>query len=1024
MQVIPALNRQRRREVDARMRRITRKLEACGTCTTSLNGGEHLIDKLTAGAPDPTNKYNGVVAAVGVATSIPQFAAAQSAPKESPVIVRRVTMLAALIGFVVTDQPKAKWKQTLRDLTSFQMADDVMRLASRMKGDEAYAVQVSLTFAFLKGATGDQLGAATDPMVIGYQRAMAAFDRMVESIRRQSMANAVSQKLNGLGVTPPLTPRPAVPMATLVQAAWWSDINEIGKAYAEARRAAGSPGTTGPTARRREMWQKWLQANPKTTRAEFVNIVRNDPNDKTGYFEFGPRGYAVGSRDVVNMPPEGGWTEGLVKVFYYEAHGFYPNAPRTTYWLNTARGQILLAGRWVTNPAKPNPLTIAEFVFDVKNNVNDKRGVFFEGGPNECREAAPRTDAAWIKEDCEFNATAEGDAQARVRKVGNVAVLFQEVTGFAPTPCDINYYSQFNKCSAEEYRTLIRAKEAAGRPPPLPSETNPKTAYDIVTEWVSNNIGKAFDFVIVKLQEMGKAATGLLCSGFEKLFTGSLAPVGGVLCSIVKLTLGGAISAIASAAAILKIVFVGLGEFFANLLAGQLLPEDGYMKDVEAGIKTTKKKGAVMALVEMVNAIVVIALGGTFSSILGVPIVDAELTADQRAQGVKSLETLGRELPPTFTIMLVASVLALVFAPSPQSIAGLVLTLVPAISKIVGPVLKARIPKFRDMPIQQITAGIEAIVKIGAMVIMQAIGLADVFDRFGKALERYYNKITASGPAGQQARQALLTSFTAEFPKAWNRFMESIKTAKLMEAKDGLLQLLGVIPDLLIAIAQHDPDLAEVAQTAQQIVNTAKSAYQQAQEIWAEAMKEFKNPEDAINAIRAEMDKFRQQLDQLCADPKFKALPACQFPREQQTEKIVTVEKIVYRDRAPEPAKTGAVSGETKVTTAVVTTKPQIPPVGTTVRTDAGEIKVISVSPGVVTNKNGEVVAIVPPPAPPAAPPPVVVAEPGTPLTPDIFVQPKKKGGAAPLVLAAGGFAVGGPVGAAIGLVVGLVAAK
>jgi len=1024
MQVLPSLNRERRREVDARMRRITRKLQACGSCSTPLNGQPHLIDKITEGAADPTQKYAGVVAAVGVATSIPQFAAAQK-EKETPVILRRVTTLAALIGFVVTDQPKEKWRETLRGLTSFQMADDVLRLASRLKGDEAYAVQVSLTFAFLKGATGEQIGVQNDAFVLGYQKALASFDRMIESIRGQTIA-ATAQRLNGLGViSTPLVTSPR-PTATVTPSAWWADTNEIGKAFAEGRRAAGSVGTTGPTPRRREMWQKWLQANPNTSRAAFVLAVKNDPNDKTGYFEFGPNGYIVGSRDVVNAPPAAGWNEGLVKVFYYEKHGFYPNAPRTRFWLDAAEGYRRdLAGNRVRVSA---PKTIAEFVFDVANNVNDKRGVYFEGGPSECKaDQYIRTDAAWIKEDCEINWDAAGDTAARGRKAANVATIFKEVTGFDPTPCDINYYTQYNKCTADDFRKLIPEKEAAGRPVPAKSDIDPRSGLDIVTEWVTNNIGKAFDLVIVQLSKMASAATGLLCSGFEKLFTGPLAPVGGVLCTIVKLTLGGAVSAIAGGVAILKVIFVGLGEFFSNLFAGQLLPEDGYMKDIEAGRPTTKKKGAVMALVEMVNAIVVIALGSTFSTVLGIPIVDAALTADQRAQGLKSLETLGRELPPTFTIMLVSSVLSLIFGgPTPVAISGLILVLTPAISKIVGPVLKTKTVKFKDVPMEQITAGVEAIVKIGAMVVMQAMNITDVFKKFATALERYWNKLTSGDPA---ARQALVDSFAKEFPRAWNRFMENIKVAKIMEAKDGILQLLSIIPDLLVAIAQHDPDLAEVASTAQTIVETAKSAYQQAQDIWADAMKEFKNPEEAVKAIRRELDKFRQQLDAYCADPKFKNLAECQFPRERQTEKIVTVEKIVYRDRAPEPAKTGAISGETKVTTSYVpvntqTPPPKIPAVGTTVQTDAGSIKVVNVSPGVVTDtKTGQVVAIIPPP--PQTPPPVIIAPPGTPLTPDVFVRPvAKKGGAAPFVLAAGGFAVGGPVGAAIGLVVGLVAAK
>lgn len=365
-------------------------------------------------------------------------------------------------------------------------------------------------------------------------------------------------------------------------------------------------------------------------------------------------------------------------------------------------------------------------------------------------------------------------------------------------------------------------------------------------------VESALDWVVTKLGEMGRSATGLLCKAMEAIFTGQLQPVGGVICSIIRLTLGGLFDATRSLIAVTKILFTGLANFFAAL----------FRPDMNA---------AAIALVEMVNQIVIVLLGGTFSSYIGIPIVDAELTPQQKADGVKSLEAIGKALPGMFTISLVASVLGIVFGgPTPGSISALIVTLSPAVVEILAPVLKSGqiAEKFKQMPIEEIRKGIAVVIKIGSMVVAGVMQLPDVIRKFGVAIKGFADRMIKL----PDARQRFMQEFMNNFTPAWNKFMDKVKVVNLLNAVTAAKELFKFLPDLIQAIAQSDPDLADAIDATKEIVDSAKSIVVRAKEVWKQAFDEAPRP-DKIRLAFEQFTESQRQLALLCASNS--ASPYC-----------------------------------------------------------------------------------------------------------------------------------------------------
>lgn len=644
---------------------------------------------------------------------------------------------------------------------------------------------------------------------------------------------------------------------------------------------------------------------------------------------------------------------------YKEATGYFPQPVRLDLWVRDNQS---------TNR------DYAAFVQIVKNNADDKRGVWGVGSPNECKETI-KSGKDWITEDCEVNATDAGDTAARLKKIDLVRRAFTQATGLQPTACDINYYTQYKYCTLDTYLVEVKKKEAGGRPAPTQSDkvrgfsdtaagqaakelaTDLAIGKQIIEAFLAGNISEGLGIIVKILGDIGKTASQFLCSAINLVFKdkdGRPTPAGQVLCAIITFLVGGIFDQIRGGVAIGKAIFDGLGKFFTELGKGN-------------------PKEAGKALVEATNVIVLILLAGNFTTLLGLPMVDQELTPDQRAKGYKSIESLAKDLGFDFTVGLIAAGLGVIFTgPTPVNISAVATAVSPAVVLVLAPVLKndPRSPEsIRNSPLEVVKKGIDALVKIGAMVVVNVMNIQDVFVKFATALQRYIMRVKAN-PDVEWAK--VKRNFEKEFDKQWNEFKAKVSNGNFDQKVAAVKGLVGFLPDLLVAVAMDDPDLAQVYLAGKKIFEEAKKTYAQAKQIWEDAMRNEPDERLRIKAMRDSLNTVKAQLDVLCQ--RYPDDPNCKFPKDT-VEKIVTVEKVVEKP----------VIVEKVVEKQVVVYRdrePSAPPASSSRPT-------------------------------PSAPAPSAPA----PSAP-------KKGGAAPLVLAAGGFAVGGPVGAAIGLVVGLAASK
>jgi hypothetical protein len=797
MQVLPALNRQTLRALNAQGRRLSRRLAPCAAgCTPPAHPVDGTEGKTGLG------KYSGITTALGVALKNDDLIRAAQTQGDAPPMLRRVSTLAAVIAMAATEKPRDQWYKIIAEITTFQTSNDVRALASKMPVREEDAIAYALTIVLLRGAIGERAGERGD-CVLAYQKAMAALDGALESIRRREKTRVMAgpSRLAGLGS---------------------------------------------------------------------ITEVASDTVLRTAY----PAGWAT-------------WNDReLTRRGYREATGYDPQPVRLTAW----RENNIKANR-----------TYAEFVQIVRNDANDKRGVWFVGGPKECKESI-KTGADWITEDCEVNATASGDTAARQKKIDMVRPAFKQATGLEPTNCDINYYTQLKWCTTGTYVDQIRQREAAGRPAVTQADKvrtfentaaaqavsqlteAGKTGLAIIEAFLSGNISEGLGLVVKVLGDIGKTAAQFLCSAITLIFRGAdgqATPAGQVLCAIITFLISGIFNSMRNGAAISKAIFDGLGNLFRELGQGNF-------------------KNAANVLLNTTNNIVLILLAGDFTIVLGLPLVDQELTADQRAKGYKSIETLSKELGFDFTLGLVAAGAGMIFGgPTPNNVSSIIMAISPAVALVLAPVLKndPRSPEsIRVAPLETIKKGILALVKIGALVTVRVMNNEDVLLKFGLAVQRYINRIRSNAPA---ELQKLKDSLSKNFGKQWDEFKLKMANGNFDEKVAAIKNLTAFIPDLLVAIAMDDPDLAQAYATGKILWDEGKKTYEEAKKIWEDAMKAEPTDAAKIKVLRDSINTARAQLDVLCQ--KVPDDPNCKFP-STVVEKIVPVEKIVekqvivYRD--------------------------------------------------------------------------------------------------------------------------------
>lgn len=908
------MNRARYRELDAKMRRLSKRLDCNSGCSTAKGPAAFqknplLIDQLTAGTQSASLKYSGAVSAVGHALSMPQFEKAYK-DRELPTLLRRVTTLSGLIGLYVTDQPREKWRDTLAQVTSFKIADQTMAFSKMMKLSDEESIPAALTLVLLQGALAHQIGEKND-LSIGYRRAMQLFDSSIGSLQREAVRDSAS-KLNGLGL---IAANPFFNVTVLAQGPLTP--LELYEKLNFAEIPSDIPGNV----------------TPADVISFAVTLINNNDSQQalTDWSKAAPAWIDAAKRNAFRLAAFGVGRLPLLKA----------NRPvdpvkvkRKFDQLASEPGNLNLQthSEWAVRPPEWDSKTRDELVGASLANLLIGYQKF--RGLNLCNEAL-KDSAEWITEPC----AAFNTGLARAAKIDLVYRAWKKAFPDRGNPdnCTINYYTQFKWCDVDTLAGEMKVKESVGRP--VPKQEEKERGDGPFLKWIKENLGPAIDWIIVKLKELAAKASELLCKAFKAIFPD---PVGGVLCRIFEVILGTVTAVITTVLGILKTVLIGLGKFFVAIFGGDI-------------------KGAALALVQMINTCVVMLLGGLFQDQLGVALVEAELTPDQKAAGMISLEGLGEKLPGTFTLTLIFSVLGVIFGgPTPVAISALITCLSPAVALIAVPALKRNIPSLKDAPNDKLALGTETVVKIVGMVVGFVLNMSDVFEKFSSAMKRYWERLKAK-PGDELTK--LGKGFADNFAKKWNDLSAACKGGNLRSISDGIKGFFSFFPDLLVALG--DPDITDIAEQGKKLVAGTMSIYAQAQATWDQAMASYKTDVEKMDALKKQIEDFQKQLDVLCAIPANKSQPACQKPAPKET--------IVYVD--------------SKGGTATVNVKPQTPapvPVPTTGTGTSGQR----------------------PPYTPAK-------------------APAKKGGAgAALALATGGFFVAGPVGAAAGLVIGLAAGK
>lgn len=843
MQVLPAMNRQGLRAMNAQARRLSRSL---GACSAGCTPASHVLDG-TAGRTG-LGKYSGITAALGVALKNDDLVRASQRQDEAPPLLRRVSTIAAVVAMAATDRPRAQWYSTIAEITTAQTAETVKLLVRKMPVREEDAIAYSLTVVLLTGAVGEKAGERGDA-VLAYQRAMAALDGALESIRRREKVRAESPKLSGLGRVP--------------------STNKL--LFGEIPSAVGIDFDPSSV-----FFYAAQFANNKDSYDALTTWTTNPPS----WIEPAKQGAFKLAAFAVSRLPELSGPVNLQQAFTY----YGPLAK------DLAANDVSALGEWAVNPPswrrtnKEN--TWASALTNLIVGYRKFKGVVV------CGEDL-RTGADWILEPCGLS-NSQSNRNAKIELVK--AAWTEAFPGKTIDNCGINYYTRLKWCSKETYVSVMREKEAAGRPAPTQADLQrtfentaagqaaqqltqaARTGVAIVEAFLSGNISEGLGLVVKVLGEIGKTASQFLCSAINLIFKddkGQPTPAGQLLCAIITFLVGGFFDRIRGGVAISKAIFDGLGRFFSELLKGNF-------------------KDAGKALIDTTNTIVLILLAGDFTTLLGLPMVDQELTATQKAQGYRSIESLAKELGFDFTIGLIAAGVGFIFSgPTPNNVSAVIAAVGPAVALVLAPVLKndPRSPEsIRAAPLETIKKGIGAIIKIGALVTVNVMTNQDVFVKFATAVGRYIDRFRQNPEAEVQKLKA---SFMKNFGKEWDNFKLKMANGNFDEKVAAIKNLVNFIPDILIAIAMDDPDLGAVLREGQKIFELGKQTYAEAKKIWEEAMKAEPNERTRLKDMRDALNKLRADIDVLCQ--KYPDDPNCKFP-EKVVEKIVPVEKIVYRD--------------------------------------------------------------------------------------------------------------------------------
>lgn len=344
------------------------------------------------------------------------------------------------------------------------------------------------------------------------------------------------------------------------------------------------------------------------------------------------------------------------------------------------------------------------------------------------------------------------------------------------------------------------------------------------------------------LDNVAGAVTDVLCGAFKSLFGET---VGGVFCAVFSAVVRFFASGIAAAAAILGTVVTSIVRFIQILATGK--DETGKNYDAEPGGRVL---GGVFALLSAVTEIIFL-----LTAPIAVPLLFATdpTKKDAISSGIKELKDLAKKVAqknPLFPLIVILAVISAVMTPTPASITGLIVALIPMAAIILAKILKQgnpatgqpAIPLFANVPLDSTptTKGLidmtEQLLKALVILIQGLSTIGEMVDKFMTQLDTWMKKNpdkSAFFPKGDpnktvaQNISAFATNLKNRIQSIFNALKDIMRTG-LSDLTATATNLLVLVPIIILAIFEPAVSAdATLKQTIDKWITDAQTAGQQ-----------------------------------------------------------------------------------------------------------------------------------------------------------------------------------------------------
>lgn len=324
----------------------------------------------------------------------------------------------------------------------------------------------------------------------------------------------------------------------------------------------------------------------------------------------------------------------------------------------------------------------------------------------------------------------------------------------------------------------------------------------------------------------------VLCSAFKSLFGES---VGGVFCAVFTAIIRFVGTALATSIQLISTTVTALVKFIQILGTGRGAGPDGKEKnyDAESGGRIL---GALYALLSGVTEVLFVMMAP-----VAVPLLFAADPGNKTAiaSGLKELKEMAQKVAqknPLFPIIAIMAIISCVLTPTPSTIVGLIVALIPIAAIILAKVLKqgdpatgqASIPLFKDIPLDSTPAArglidmTEQFLKATVILIQGLMTVPELVEKFKVQLKNWMGNnpdksaFFPKGDPGKSAAEntsAFISNLKMRLTAIYTSLQNILQTG-LKDFTKQALNILALVPVLLLAIFEPavsaDPTLKQL----------------------------------------------------------------------------------------------------------------------------------------------------------------------------------------------------------------------